>query len=396
MKRLLLILLLAFPCLSRAQGIPGQISSVDSLIYALIQTPTTPGSVTHGHEAYILYEIDSTLRALYTAIGASGNLQAVTALGNTTTITTYFGNATTGCQLNSTGFTYNAGGVNALQFPVGSVVDGQNVISIKDANSAFRGGFGASLLTAARQWRFPDEGNAGLPGTLVTHTTKDPITIGNIANQGTFHTIFGDWCYKSGIPFSYLGDDGAGAWEAILTSSTHGGTTTLHGDTAAGTLNQWFSLGSGTYAMLDDTAKGRNGLYIMTEHTYDSLVALAGFITPTSKSTLTNKRYTARDTSFTTATSVTFNTDRFDGGTISALASSITIGVSGTPTAKQSFVMEIWDNGSAQTLTFGASIVFGSSVTAPATTAGSTTKPLTIQLTALKDGKFHAEGVNQE
>lgn len=381
MKRLLLILLIAFPCLSRAQGIAAQISSVDSLIYALIQTPTTPGSVTHGHEAYILYEIDSTLRALYNSIGASGNLQAVTALGNNTNTGIYVG-ATGSYTVPNTGTRIIS--TTEVQEYVGGVYQGglaSNVYQSVDLSSGNIGVIKAGRLTGVRTGLVPDEGTGvGLASTIVLHKTKDQITVGDTSTQGTKQTIYGDWCYKSGIPFSYMGDDGAGAWEAIFTSSTHGGTTTLHDDTTTGTLNQWLSLGSGTYAMLDDTAKGRNGLYLMTEHTYDSLVALAGFITPTSKSTLTNKRITTRDTAATSyTTNVTFNSDNYTGALISAQAGALNfVNFTGTPQPWDGFKIGIVDNGTPVALTWGTAFKGTSSASLPTTTVSG--KVLLIQL----------------
>ena len=76
--------------------------------------------------------------------------------------------------------------------------------------------------------------------------------------------------------------------------------------------------------------------------------------------TLTNKRVTPRITTITSSATPTINTDNCDCVTITALAAditSMTSGLSGTPTNFQKLIIRIKDDGTARNITWGASYV---------------------------------------
>lgn len=89
----------------------------------------------------------------------------------------------------------------------------------------------------------------------------------------------------------------------------------------------------------------------------------------TDTQTLTNKRHTPRVTSESSSATPTINTDNSDVHRITSLATNITsftTNLSGTPTHGQKLIIEILDNGTAQTITWGAS--FRANVDLPDTT----------------------------
>lgn len=72
--------------------------------------------------------------------------------------------------------------------------------------------------------------------------------------------------------------------------------------------------------------------------------------------TLTNKRITSRITTITSHATPTINTDNCDCVTITAQAeaiTSMTSGLSGTPTNFQKLIIRIKDNGTARAITWG-------------------------------------------
>ncbi|MCL5018881.1 MAG: hypothetical protein M1426_00155 [Patescibacteria group bacterium] len=94
--------------------------------------------------------------------------------------------------------------------------------------------------------------------------------------------------------------------------------------------------------------------------------------------TLTNKRITKRITTITSSATPTVNTDNCDVVTITAQAeaiTSMTSGLSGTPTNFQSLIYRILDNGTNRAITWGTSFV-AKGVALPTTTTAS--KLLTV------------------
>jgi hypothetical protein len=101
-------------------------------------------------------------------------------------------------------------------------------------------------------------------------------------------------------------------------------------------------------------------------------------ITTTSTATLTNKRITKRVTTITSSATPTVNTDNCDVVTITALGeavTSMTSGLSGTPTNFQTLIYRILDDGTGRAITWGASFS-AKGVDLPTTTTAS--KLLTV------------------
>lgn len=74
----------------------------------------------------------------------------------------------------------------------------------------------------------------------------------------------------------------------------------------------------------------------------------------TAAATLTNKRLTKRVDGTASAATYTFNWDSFDAAKITAQAAALTLAnPSGTPTAMQSVVIRLKDNGTARPITYG-------------------------------------------
>lgn len=92
--------------------------------------------------------------------------------------------------------------------------------------------------------------------------------------------------------------------------------------------------------------------------------------------TLTNKRVTARIGTTTSSATPAINVDTVDQFNITALATAITSmssGLTGTPTDGQKLMIRIKDNGSAQTITWGASFQSSGVATLLASTAAGKT-----------------------
>lgn len=106
---------------------------------------------------------------------------------------------------------------------------------------------------------------------------------------------------------------------------------------------------------------------------YNTTWSTVGDVTTTGTQTLTNKRITKRVSTAASITSpLAWNSDNYDGYTITAQAGALTISAdAGTPTDHQTMVFRIEDNGTARALTWttGSSKAFRAlGVTLPTTT----------------------------
>jgi hypothetical protein len=101
-----------------------------------------------------------------------------------------------------------------------------------------------------------------------------------------------------------------------------------------------------------------------------SAADIAKLLSPTSVTTLTNKRVTARVLALGTGATPAINTDNYDRVTITALAvaiSSMTLGLTGTPAPGDTLIIDITDNGTARALFWGTSFE-ASTISLPLTT----------------------------
>ncbi len=131
------------------------------------------------------------------------------------------------------------------------------------------------------------------------------------------------------------------------------------------------------------------GTQTLTNKTITSLVNSGAITIPTgtdtlvaraTTDTLTNKRITKRVTTITTSATPTINTDNCDVVTITALGeaiTSMTSGLSGTPTNFQTLIIRFLDDGTGRAISWGTSFA-SKGATLPTTTTAS--KLLTVGL----------------
>lgn len=103
-----------------------------------------------------------------------------------------------------------------------------------------------------------------------------------------------------------------------------------------------------------------------------SPVATLGNVTLTGTQTLTNKRITPRTDTVASSATPSINTDTTDFFTITALATAITSmtsGLTGTPTSGQKLVIRILDNGTARAINWGSSFASRGAALPTTTTA---------------------------
>ena len=101
------------------------------------------------------------------------------------------------------------------------------------------------------------------------------------------------------------------------------------------------------------------------------VVPTGAVVGATDTQTVSNKRVTKRTGTVTSSATPSINTDNVDEFTITALATAITsmtTGLSGTPTEGQVLLLWIKDNGSAQTIAWGASFRASTDLPLPTTT----------------------------
>jgi hypothetical protein len=306
------------------------------------------------------------LAQLYALIGTAGNLQAVTAAGNSTTYPIYSGSGTsispnTGVKLNFGGVEqfFNSG--NYLGY-LGNVSTG---LTLAIYNSTFLGSLYSGPLTANRNWLLPDEGNGvGLGSTIVLHKTQYPDTIGNPLTQASVIMVQGIQAWAGGRRTYFAGDNGGGGGIQLMYSPGHGGITEWDPDTSASGLSQaWAPPMSTVLAGRDDTVSSPKA------GSMGKLLTPTSGVTPTGTYTLINKRWVPRHHDTTTWATPTINTDLYEDYSFTAHAANITsVAFSGTPNEGQTMCLHF--KGTATRTITGWSGVNASTIPLPLTTAG--------------------------
>lgn len=185
-----------------------------------ITTKTGARSITPLNVGYSDDSIMAIMYDLAGLSGAAGDLAAVTALGNTTTLLMKVFNSGAGYEASHAYNTYSLAAYpssNALgSFGIDGGIAKLRLYSTAAGYSTTIQGTG---LTADRAVLLPDEGDGvGLDATLVTHTTEDPITIsatGSTATHAASGTVINDG----------LGDQ-ASIYPTYLETEITAGTTT--------------------------------------------------------------------------------------------------------------------------------------------------------------------------
>lgn len=261
-----------------------------------VTTKTAPSSITPANVGgdYATLKgfagAGNLLEQLEALISASGDLDAVLTLGNESDLTVNIKNA--GLEF-KTEHAYN--GIATIHDPSSSPTDypvtfigrlsGYNVLYLRDAFGYF-GYMGAGALTADRKVLLPDEGNGvGLGATLVTHTTKDAITVtsgtdiatygkniatiddgsGNVSSfTPTYHDVVSTagttldvfTMYKNKLEYVFTNSIGSISYVKTL----HTTATTPSG---SATYDQYLPEGNGVLALLSDVTAANNFTYAL-------------------------------------------------------------------------------------------------------------------------------------
>lgn len=225
------------------------------------------------------------------------------------------------------------------------------------------------------------------PNFLTTFTESDPVFTAWDKSTGisiTESQISDLQAYVTGTPWTGMG---------YLTSETSHADVVVDGDfTSQGIMLRGAT--TGIYSILTDSSANWNtaygwgnhaGLYSLTSHGHslDDLSNISigsglsegqmlvwdsgesvwknsstSYISSSSTNSFTNKRLIPRVSTITTSATPTFNTDNYDGVTITGLdtnITSMTSGLSGSPNNFEKLTIRIKDDGTARTIAWGTS-----------------------------------------
>lgn len=161
---------------------PSDVAAVKSAIHTAVTIKTAPNSISPTDTGGNMEATCDLLTELYGLIGGAVALQGTLNAGNTANNTG--GNVSSFTLSNSSNQNLIAPDSVTIE-DSGSVIQaalkvetGAGKVVLKDPASANQGKILSGALTGARSVLLPNEGNGvGLASTLVTHTTKDPITV---------------------------------------------------------------------------------------------------------------------------------------------------------------------------------------------------------------------------
>lgn len=212
-------------------------------------------------------------------------------------------------------------------------------------------------------------------------TAGSTLTTGNQVDLGANYMIWQN--YVAGKKYAYKYQKDSASTHSIRNSSG----ADLVGYTLDGSDTSFNFIGLKNTAaqdrLLGQVSTGSNRAGYITIGSGLSLAAgvLSATVTPSSTTTLTNKRWTPRVGSTTSSATPTINTDNVDVYKLTAQAAAITSftsNLSGAPADGDILEIQITDDGTARAITWGASFV-SSTVTLPTTTVISTTLTVVFQ-----------------
>ena len=249
-----------------------------------------------------------------------------------------------------------------LKYAIGNAASTTSSLSISnsdtslpltsDTNFAAKSGAGMILV---------DEGLAAEEIAYSTGKSGASLTI-PVANRG----LEGGSAQAHNSGAAVKGILTAGMWNDLIDSLLNVLTTAGALDTtkvADLSTAQTFSNKTLTLPQINDTSADHQYVFGVSELTADRIVTLPlltaadQFTFDAFTTTLTNKRITKRVDTVTSAAAPAINQDTTDIFTITAQAeaiTSMTTGLTGTPTTGQGLIIRIKDNGTARAITWGA------------------------------------------
>ena len=226
-------------------------------------SPTNVGGNTVTPDLHGIAGVTILTDDLYSLISAAGDFQSVLTTGNIATdIPARWDSATPLAPYieinNSTIILFSSTGVPlfSINRTGGGTTNGGTFI-MKDATTSYYASLLTSTFTADRAFTFPDES-----GNLVTHTTKDAITVSTGGNNATFD--------QTGL----LAVDSIGGWAALNTVSG-----------VAQMLLKSASVGFTTAIKSNATATGNRSVILPDEGTGSGLAST--LVTHTTKDAIT-------------------------------------------------------------------------------------------------------------
>lgn len=220
----------------------------------------------------------------------------------------------------------------------------RNVETITGTKSLTDNDVPFQLITASganRDVRLAAEATTNHVTMIYNNGGSNNVVVKDDSGVTTFATLEpGEWCLAlsvGGVVWKVIDSNAFGSTFSVSSGSGAPGTTPSHiGDLYVDTTSFIVYIAKGTASSADWKAQ-------------------AGIATT---QTLTNKRIDPRVTSITSSATPTINTDNCDAVTITALAAAITsmtTNLSGTPVNFQKLIIRIKDDGTARSITWGAS-----------------------------------------
>lgn len=270
MKRLILVMALMMPIITNAQSPVCTRTAANQTTTDANITNALPGCdcVTPAMVGSAVDTCLTLICQLDGLISGSIGLQGVLNAGNSATtsgggvaafsLTNTPGTATG--FMNHSLLTFANGANYGIIINGGSAGATQPYAELFDVASGNSGKLEASSLTGIYNWLLPNEGTSGLAATLVTHTTKDAINVGNtISGNYSFLSSTSAAVFASGSVNAELSSSiGGGGGTLLLKDAASPFTVRVRTDALTGTVNDTLQDKSGKIALLSDIPSAKN------------------------------------------------------------------------------------------------------------------------------------------